>query len=196
LDCPVLTALLEDALRETLAPRKPSQRRSKLRLSTFGRGGVQPHVDLDDVTSRLLRLPEVDRLRPPPYRTGTQGVSFVQCLARRIPSLGRFPRVGQNCSWRQNARIFMAAPELGGEGRKAEAKHCIIHNSQSESAWISDQGRKGGALAPPLQGPHNHPHVSRPAQSVGRRTVRAARGKGGRSHSSGGAKAPPFHSLE
>ena len=31
---------------------------------------------------------------------------------------------------------------------------------------ISHQGRKGGALAPSLQGPHNYPHVSRPAQSV------------------------------
>jgi hypothetical protein len=51
-----LTALLEDALRETLARRKSPQRRSKLRLTTFGRGGVQPHVDLDDAASLLDRM--------------------------------------------------------------------------------------------------------------------------------------------
>jgi hypothetical protein len=51
-----LTALLEDALRETLARRKPVTRRSKLRLTTFGRGGVQPHVDLDDTASLLDRM--------------------------------------------------------------------------------------------------------------------------------------------
>ena len=51
-----LTALLEDALRETLARRMPPQRRSKLRLTTFGQGGVQPHVDLDDMASLLDRM--------------------------------------------------------------------------------------------------------------------------------------------
>jgi hypothetical protein len=51
-----LTALLEDALRETLARRKPPQRRSKLRLTTFGRGGVQPHVDLDDTAALFDRM--------------------------------------------------------------------------------------------------------------------------------------------
>jgi hypothetical protein len=51
-----LTALLQDALRETLARRKPSPRRSKLRLTTLGRGGVQPHVDLDDTASLLDRM--------------------------------------------------------------------------------------------------------------------------------------------
>jgi predicted transcriptional regulator len=55
-----LTALLEDALRETLARRKPSQRRSKLRLTTFGGGGVQPHVDLDDTASLLDRMEGLD----------------------------------------------------------------------------------------------------------------------------------------
>jgi hypothetical protein len=51
-----LTALLEDALRQTLARHKPSPRRSKLRLTTFGRGGVLPHVDLDDTASLLDRM--------------------------------------------------------------------------------------------------------------------------------------------
>ena len=51
-----LTALLEDALRETLARRKPPQRRSKVRLTTSGGAGVQPHVDLDDTASLLDRM--------------------------------------------------------------------------------------------------------------------------------------------
>jgi predicted transcriptional regulator len=55
-----LTALLEDALRETLARRKPSHRRSKVRLTTFGGGGVQPHVDLDDTASLLDRMEGLD----------------------------------------------------------------------------------------------------------------------------------------
>ena len=55
-----LTALLEDALRETLARRKPSHRRSKVRLTTFGRGGVQPHVDLDDTALLLDRMEGLD----------------------------------------------------------------------------------------------------------------------------------------
>jgi hypothetical protein len=51
-----LTALLEDSLRETLARRKSSQRPAKFHLTTFGRGGVQPHVDLDDTASLLDRM--------------------------------------------------------------------------------------------------------------------------------------------
>jgi hypothetical protein len=51
-----LTALLEDCLRETLARRKPPRRPAKPHLTTFGRGGVQPHVDLDDTTSLLDRM--------------------------------------------------------------------------------------------------------------------------------------------
>jgi len=51
-----LTALLEDALRETLARRKPSLRRSKVRLTTSGGSGVQPHADLDDTASLLDRM--------------------------------------------------------------------------------------------------------------------------------------------
>jgi hypothetical protein len=51
-----LTALLQDALRETLARRKSPQRRSKLHLTTCGRGGVQPRVDLDDTASLFDRM--------------------------------------------------------------------------------------------------------------------------------------------
>jgi hypothetical protein len=52
-----LTALLEDALRETLNRRKPAPRRAKARLTTAGRGGVKQSVDLDD-SAALLDLME------------------------------------------------------------------------------------------------------------------------------------------
>jgi len=52
-----LTALLEDSLRETINRRKPAARRTKVRLTTSGRGGVKPHVDLDD-SAALLGLME------------------------------------------------------------------------------------------------------------------------------------------
>jgi hypothetical protein len=51
----MLTALLEDSLRETLARRKSPRRPAKFNLTTFGRGGVQPQVDLDDTASLLDR---------------------------------------------------------------------------------------------------------------------------------------------
>ena len=54
-----LTALLEDALRETLARRdKPGPRRW-IKLKTVGGGGVQPGVDLDD-SAALLDLMDHD----------------------------------------------------------------------------------------------------------------------------------------
>ena len=52
-----LTALLEDALRQTINQRKPAPQRSKVRLTTAGRGGVRPQVDLDD-TAELIDLME------------------------------------------------------------------------------------------------------------------------------------------
>ena len=52
-----LTALLEDALRETVHRHKPAARRAKVRLTTAGRGGVHRNVDLDD-TASLLNLME------------------------------------------------------------------------------------------------------------------------------------------
>ena len=51
-----LTAIMEDALRERLARRKPPYRHRKFRLTTFGHGGLQPHVDLDDTASLLDRM--------------------------------------------------------------------------------------------------------------------------------------------
>lgn len=54
-----LTAVVEDALRAALAQsRRPSPRR-RIELPTFGTGGVQPGVDLDD-SAALLSLMESD----------------------------------------------------------------------------------------------------------------------------------------
>ena len=44
-----LTAVIEDALRERLARRKPLEGRGeKFRLHTFGGGGLLPGIDLDN----------------------------------------------------------------------------------------------------------------------------------------------------
>ena len=48
-----LTALLEDALRETLSRRAPGERRKPVRLKTVKGDGLLPGVDLDDNTSLL-----------------------------------------------------------------------------------------------------------------------------------------------
>ena len=52
-----LTAVLEDALRETLARRSTRVKRRPVRLKTVKGDGVRPGVDLDD-TSSLLDLME------------------------------------------------------------------------------------------------------------------------------------------
>jgi len=52
-----LTAVIEDALRETLARRTHSSKRRKVRLPTLPGGKLRPGVDLDD-TSALLDLME------------------------------------------------------------------------------------------------------------------------------------------
>ena len=52
-----LTALLEDALRTFLALEGRPQKRKPKPLPTYGEGGVQPGVDLDN-TSDLLDLME------------------------------------------------------------------------------------------------------------------------------------------
>jgi hypothetical protein len=53
-----LTAVVEDALRESLRRRQDTTRRA-LKLPVFGEGGVQPGVDLDDGVA-LLDLMEQD----------------------------------------------------------------------------------------------------------------------------------------
>jgi hypothetical protein len=53
-----LTAVVEDALRESLNRRRHTARHA-VELPTFGEGGVQPGVDLDD-SAALLDLMEDD----------------------------------------------------------------------------------------------------------------------------------------
>ena len=48
-----LTAVLEDALRETLARRRAPPKRKPVRLRTVNGNGVRPGVDLDDTASLL-----------------------------------------------------------------------------------------------------------------------------------------------
>ena len=48
-----LTAVLEQALRESLARRPAAARSTAVRLKTFRGGGVRPGVDLDDSASLL-----------------------------------------------------------------------------------------------------------------------------------------------
>ena len=55
-----LTAVVEDALRETLARRSPKARGKPARLTTFGSGGLQPGVDLDDTASLIERMDAPD----------------------------------------------------------------------------------------------------------------------------------------
>jgi plasmid stability protein len=55
-----VTALIEDSLRAALAERSPRARPEPVRLKTYGQGGFQPGVDLDD-SAALLDLMESDR---------------------------------------------------------------------------------------------------------------------------------------
>jgi hypothetical protein len=52
-----VTALIQDALRESLARRRRSPRPCRVELTAFGAGGLQPGVDLDD-SAALLDLTE------------------------------------------------------------------------------------------------------------------------------------------
>jgi hypothetical protein len=52
-----LTALIEDALRERLSRRRQKSRVKPTQLTTYGKGGLQPGVDLDD-SAGLLDLME------------------------------------------------------------------------------------------------------------------------------------------
>jgi hypothetical protein len=55
-----LTAVIEDALRESVAKRRELENRKPVRLTTFTGGGLQPGVDLDD-SAGLLDLMEASR---------------------------------------------------------------------------------------------------------------------------------------
>jgi len=52
-----LTAVIEDALRQALAAGK-SGRQASAKIPTFGRGGLQPEVDLDDSAALLSLMDE------------------------------------------------------------------------------------------------------------------------------------------
>lgn len=54
-----LTAVIDDALRQFLARKSAPRQRAPFKLFTFGSGGLQPGVDLDD-TAALIELMEKD----------------------------------------------------------------------------------------------------------------------------------------
>ena len=51
-----LTAIVEDALRQSLARRKKSSRRRPVKFTTFGGNGLLPGIDLDDSAGLLDRM--------------------------------------------------------------------------------------------------------------------------------------------
>jgi len=55
-----LTALIEDALRESLARHRTRSRGARVKLPTFKGKGLRPGVDLDD-SAGLLELMDGDR---------------------------------------------------------------------------------------------------------------------------------------
>jgi hypothetical protein len=57
-----LAAVIEDALRESLARRRAQPERVPVELPTFRGGGIMPGVDVDG-SAALLELMDQDRLR-------------------------------------------------------------------------------------------------------------------------------------
>jgi putative antitoxin of VapBC-like toxin-antitoxin system len=55
-----LTQVIEDALRESLARRKRRGRDQPLKLPVFGEGGLQPGVDLDDMSALIDAMDATD----------------------------------------------------------------------------------------------------------------------------------------
>lgn len=64
-----LTAVLEQALRESLARRAATARLDPVRLKTFRGGGVRPGVHLDDSASLLDVMVDRDETNPGPLRS-------------------------------------------------------------------------------------------------------------------------------
>ena len=48
-----LTSLIEQALREKISPRTPQEPLTAIRLTTYGKGGPLPGVDLDDTAALM-----------------------------------------------------------------------------------------------------------------------------------------------
>ena len=55
-----VTALIEEALRQSLASRRPAKRAGKVRLPVYGKRGVLPGVDLDDSAALLDLIDSAD----------------------------------------------------------------------------------------------------------------------------------------
>ncbi len=55
-----LTAVIEDALRETLARKRPSVPHERITLKTLKGGSLQPGVDLDDSAALLYLMDRRD----------------------------------------------------------------------------------------------------------------------------------------
>ncbi|HBH80474.1 MAG TPA: DUF2191 domain-containing protein [Nitrospira sp.] len=55
-----VTALIEETLREALARRRRAGRRAPMKLTTYGKQGLLPGVDIDD-TASLLDVMESSR---------------------------------------------------------------------------------------------------------------------------------------
>ena len=55
-----MTAVIEDALRETLARRRTLEKREPVRLTTVSGHGLQPGIDLDDSAALLSIMAESD----------------------------------------------------------------------------------------------------------------------------------------
>ncbi len=51
-----LTAVIEDALRLALEPKRVQALKRRVNLSAYGSGGLQLGVDLDDTSSLLVRM--------------------------------------------------------------------------------------------------------------------------------------------
>jgi len=70
------TAVIENALREALARPTQKVRAKPTRLTTFGAGGLQPGVDLDDTASLIERMDAPDGpQRASPYRNSPSRVA-------------------------------------------------------------------------------------------------------------------------
>jgi hypothetical protein len=55
-----LTSVIESALRQSFAHQGRAEKRGKVRLTTAGRGGLRPGIDLDDSAALLDVMEQTD----------------------------------------------------------------------------------------------------------------------------------------
>lgn len=55
-----LAEVVSDALRESLSPRPRQSKKRRVKLLTYGQGGLQPGVDLDDSAALLDVMERAD----------------------------------------------------------------------------------------------------------------------------------------